>query len=646
MIDLYKKHKKIFLIFFVLTFLLYGNSLKNKYALDDEYITVTNTRVKGQNYVPNNTLVAQGFKGIGKIWKSRYAHDTESSFDYRPVTSSSFAIEYGIFGQNAFMNHFINLLLYAITGCVLFCVLLRLLDAYENKEIIALLATLIFLIIPIHSEVINNIKCRDEIFAFLFPLISLWYCLKAYDKPNIKNIILILLFFILGYYSKRTALIFIGIIPMAFIFFRKINLKTTLAAVGITSVAFLINVVIRNRLLSEKAIRKVYHFENPMFTEHFNLFEKLMAGIKTLGFYIKFSFIPYPFRNYYGTGVVSISTKPDIFFFIALISLIAGAWFFYKTKNKIFLFGLLLFLGGIMPFANMIKPVAGVVGERLAYNASFGFSIMLSVLAITFFKFPEGILLKNSLKKPIVYFMPVVFMYAILIWNRNPNWMNKTTLFEHDIPYLDKSAKANSMLANEYFDAFRSGQHKYTPEVIFQKAINHYGVAIRNDSSFFSAYNNAGVIYYSYLHELNNAKRFFNLAIRHRPNYSQAYENLGNCYKEENNFDAAFKYYKKAIELNPKQYSAYLVCIKMFYDTKQYQKSIAINKIASKYFPNDYTFIGQQADCFFMLGKKQKALEAYEEAYNLNPNTELAKYLERKYSELGNAEKAKFYRNK
>ena len=112
MIALYKQHKHLFLAFLVITFILYGNTLRNKYALDDDYVTVTNFPEKGKPYTPNNELAAKGFGGIVKIWKVRYAHDGESTFDYRPVTSSSFSIEYGLFGQNPFVSQRINCLLY------------------------------------------------------------------------------------------------------------------------------------------------------------------------------------------------------------------------------------------------------------------------------------------------------------------------------------------------------------------------------------------------------------------------------------------------------------------------------------------------------------------------------------------------------
>lgn len=643
---LLKQYKNYLFFLSGLIFILYGNSLKNKYGLDDDYVTVTNFPVSGQTYIPNNELAAKGFKGIGEIWKSRYAHDEESSFDYRPVTSTFFAIEYGIFGQNPFISHLINIMIYAITICVMFCVLLKLFEAFENKFTIAFLTSFIFVILPIHTEAVNNIKSRDELLAFLFPLICLWYCLKAYDKLTAKDLFLILLFFLLGLLSKKTAMVFLGVIPLSLVLFRKINFKKNYIPAGILLAVVVVMFLLRRTVLSEPVVRTFYHFENPMFTDHFSIAERIMAGLKTLGFYIKFSFIPYPFRNYYGTGVIDISGKADSYFFISLVFLAACGWYFYKTRNKLFLFGVLLFLGGIFPFSNIIPPVAGVVGERLAYNASFGFAIAASILLLPLFKSPDALSFKNLLKKPLIYFAPIIVTAVIIIWSRNTNWKDKVTLFEHDIPYLKKSAKANSLLANEYFDMLRSGKGKYTPDVLVQKALFHYEQAIKNDSSFFSAYNNAGVIYYSSLRDIPKAKTFFKLAIRHRPVYPQAYENLGNCFKEENNIAAAYKSYLKAIDLEPKQYSAYTTCIKMLYDAKRYDEAATLGKTAMQNFPDNYALMTQHADCLFMLNKQKEALATYTKAYHIFPNQPLGDYLASKYLETGDTAMYNLFKRK
>jgi superkiller protein 3 len=234
----------------------------------------------------------------------------------------------------------------------------------------------------------------------------------------------------------------------------------------------------------------------------------------------------------------------------------------------------------------------------------------------------------------------------VYIWNRNAYWQSKLTLFEHDIIHLEKSAKANSLIANEYFEMLRSPNKKYSDQVLVQKCLKHYSTAVTNDSTFYSAYNNAGVIYYSYLNDIKTAKKHFILGIKFKPMYSQAYENLGNCYLQEKNIDQAVQCYKKSIEINPKQYTAYMSAINLFFDLKDYNKTVKLINVAHLTFPNDYELIAQEANCYLLKGDTLTAIDKYEEAYRILPNQYLAQYISQKYYEIGNVNKSEFYKNK
>lgn len=634
MIALYKEHKKIIYCFLVLTFLFYGNSLRNKYALDDDYVTVTNFPIKGQQYIPNHTLVSKGFKGIGKIWKSRYAHDGEASFEYRPITTTSFAIEYGIFGQSPFVSHLINIILYFLTISILFFVLITLFDNFENKLSIAFLTCLLFLIHPIHTEVVNNIKCRDELFALLFPLIAFWHSLIFYKKPNFKNAILILLFLLLGILSKKSAMVFVAIIPLALIFFRKINIKVLLSSSLFLAVAYFSFTLIKGKLVTEKSVRNFYEFENPLYGLKLSILAKITMGLKTLGFYLKLLLFPYPLRFYYGGDFFEPYTPINLYLITALIFLALCTWYYLKSKNKLFLFGLLLFLGSIFPFLNFVVPVAGVFGDRLVYISSIGFFILIVSLIIPFMKNTSLTDFQNLFSKPKIYGLSLIAICMLYTWNRNADWYNKLSLFENDIVHLEKSAKANSLLANEYFELLRSPNLNQPPQTIVQKCIKHYSQAVTNDSSFFSAYNNAGVIYYSYLKDYTRAKKLFTLAIRHRPIYAQAHENLGNCFKMERNIKKAFWCYKKSYEINPKQYTSYIAAITMFFDEKNYDKCLEVIDIARFNIDNNYELTAQEANCYLMKKDLKTAIKKYEEAYQFNPNPELQQFISKKRQEL------------
>ena len=79
-----------------------------------------------------------------------------------------FALEWEFFPNNPQVGHLINILLYGLTGWLLFIVLLNLFG--RDKIAFVFFATILFIAHPIHTEVVNNIKGRDGIVVFLFLL--------------------------------------------------------------------------------------------------------------------------------------------------------------------------------------------------------------------------------------------------------------------------------------------------------------------------------------------------------------------------------------------------------------------------------------------------------------------------------------------
>lgn len=625
--ELLHKNKKTFILFFCLSFLFYGNTLKNKYSLDDEYVTVTNFPVKGEQYIPNHNLVSKGLKGIPKIWKSRYAHDNEGASEYRPFVITTFAIEYAIFGQNPFMSHLINLLLYYITVCILFVSLIELLKNYQNNTAIAFLCSLLFLIHPIHTEVVSSLKNRDELLSFLFSISALWFSLKAYSKPSFKIILPIVIFMLLGMYSKRSSFLAFAIIPLCLVFFRKVSVKQGVVYALSVILVFILSGVIKQSLLTESMVRLYLHFENPLYTDQVPLAQKLIIGIKTFGFYVKFLFFPYPFRYYYGFNTFDISTSLNIYFFIGVVFVLTCGYFLFKRRDKLLLFSLLLFGGCIVPFLNIGTPAPGILAERFAYFASFGFCLLITTAILPYFQNITFNSATQFFSKPLAYITPFIFIFMFYIWNRNSHWHNKMSLFEHDSPYLKESAKANSLMGNEYFEAMRTHSSKYPMPILINKTLEHYRLAVTNDSTIYTAFNNAGVVYFSYAGNIDKAEAYFKLAIRHKPDYPQAYENLGNVYKQRKMYDMAISCYAKSLSYKAKQYNAAFELTNCLIAQKKYTGCIAFCDNYLTLFPNDYTFLVQKANCLFFMDKKAESIPIYEAAYQARPNDDLRAYI-------------------
>ena len=212
------KYKWGALIFFF-TFFLYANSIPNGYNMDDELVTV------------QHRLTSKGISAIPEIFTSTYYKDDMGyAYEYRPVVLTSFAIEHQLFGDNPFVSHLINVLLYGLCCILLFRVLLHITTGIS--VLIPLGITLLFAAHPAHTEIVCSIKNRDEILALIFGLLT-W--LMAFKVVNsFKWIWLLPVLFAIGLMSKLSILPFAVIIPISIILFTKADFTKVI------SIAFLL----------------------------------------------------------------------------------------------------------------------------------------------------------------------------------------------------------------------------------------------------------------------------------------------------------------------------------------------------------------------------------------------------------------------
>src|SRR5204863_3106706 len=129
-----------------------------------------------------------------------------------------FAVEYELAPLNPHLNHLVNVILYALTAFLLFITLSALL---RGNLVVPLIATLLFTAHPVHTEVVANIKSRDEILSFLFTIGS-FYFLAGYihNRSNRRLVISGLLFF-LALLSKESAITCVAAAPLIYWYFSK-----------------------------------------------------------------------------------------------------------------------------------------------------------------------------------------------------------------------------------------------------------------------------------------------------------------------------------------------------------------------------------------------------------------------------------------
>ncbi len=523
------KNYWFYLFCILISFLFYGNTLKNGFSMDDELVTTT----QKQSH-PN---IEKGIAGIKDIFTSRYAQDGKQSYAYRPVTTYSFAIEYDLFKDaenRAKVSHTISVLLYALCGILLFIFLQTLFK--QEAWWFSALVVLIFLIHPLHSEVVNNIKSRDELLAFNFGLLMLINVLKYFDYKKIKNLLFGILSLFLCIFSKETGTIFVALIPVVLYFFRDINVKKLIFTIIVVGTAFFLFKKGFKIMLDKESVRYFQYFENPLYELDFS--SRIPMFFYTILLYIVLLFKPFPLKYYYGYDEVSLVGYGNWEFYLSLAVFLTLFFFMLKglKDKKLYSFIILFFFLAIGGAANLLFPLPGIIAERFAFVASTAFSIFIAWLIFNLYKTSITNKIKSQKSSYLWVFLILItgssFIYS---FNRNKAWESSMSIYSTDIVKLRNSMKANSLLATEYATSasivLRSGNmDEFTNMMMLaDSSLKYYESALNIYDKYANTHNNIGFVYFNLKNNVYKGLPYWREAIRLDENYQEAWFNYGSA---------------------------------------------------------------------------------------------------------------------
>jgi tetratricopeptide (TPR) repeat protein len=639
--------KKLSLYIVAVAFLLYGNSVMNTYSLDDEFVTVTNPE---QPETPNHKLVSQGFAGIPKIFASRLVEQQGESFGYRPVVVVSYAVEYQFFGANPHISHIINVLLYALTGIVLFYLLLKLLPKYNY--VFPLLVVLVFMAHPLHTEIVNSLKGRDELLFFLFGLVATVLYFKYYDTGKLKYVGWALLFMFLAYLSKRTILAFFGVIPLMIYFFRAVDKKKIFIIVGSMVSIVVLSVLFKKGMVPGVGSNTDSYVENPLFMGS-SFADRIPVAIDTYWQYLQLMLFPIYLSFYYGFDYIPIAEWGSVTVWISLvIHLGMVAFAIYKIKEKhILSFAILLYMGVLFGFSNLPFPIVGIIGERFTYIATLGFSIAVVYLIFTLSKlnFKAEIAKVKLPAKVMAVLLVVLGFYTIRVWTRNGDWKDKITLYRNDIVHMDNSARGHFMLANELVYLSQTKPQEYGPETV-DETIKHLKRSVEIYPKYIVPLNNLGQLLIAHKGEFAAAKHYLKMALAVDSTHHFANYNLGDAYVRQQNVDSAEYYFSRAIDFGAEFPNVFISLNFIYAAQKDNLKIKELNQKAVQLFPENYQFYIFLGNALFAEQDYQGSLQAFETGsrlgYNLldvNKKYAVNVRLSEIHNKLGDPEKAQIY---
>jgi tetratricopeptide (TPR) repeat protein len=569
-------NKSLGLIVAAVAFLLYANTLNYNYALDDYSLII------------ENTVTQKGVKAIPEIFSTGY-RSGYNSIDvqlYRPLSKAMFAVEWQLAPNKPELGHLINVLLFSLTCFVLFYML----SICLKGSLIPFIAALLFAAHPLHTEIVANIKSRDEILTLLFVLLSAISVFKYVKGKSIGYLFLAVISYSISLFSKESAITFLAVIPLMIYFFTDTKLSKIITAIAPLIIVTLIFLFIRSKILTG-GIAAVPMIDNYLYGIKDFISQKATA-IFLMGVYLKLLFFPYHLMadaSYSQFPFVTAGDWRFILSAIAYIALIVFAILRFKKKD-IFSFSILYFLITASIISNVLFLIGTNYGERLMYAPSLGFCIAVAALIAKVLGQKEKVVadkLSSFLKtniKTIGVTAAIVLVYSFKTIARNGVWYDNMSLYENGVLDAPNSARSHYYLGNQL------AQDSFLETI--------------KDSAQKQQYINQGVV------ELNKALELY-------PDYGDALSKLGKIYMDKKDYAKSEPYYVKALELNPTN-STYLNNYgNLLFNSNRFAEAKEKLELAVKYNPYYAHALSNLASVYGTYGENY-ALRAEQERKNNN----------------------------
>ena len=368
--------------------------------------------------------------------------------------------------------------------------------------------------------------------------------------------------------------------------------------------------------------------------------ERLATSIFILGKYLQLHIFPHPLRFYYGYAQVvkHIFGEVQVWIWLIVYSSLFLTAMYFLNAHPIYSFGVILFLISLAPFSNLFIPVAGMIGERLAFSASLGFCIMVGYIIYALNKRRTG-------GHNYVFWLLILLIFSLFgikTISRNKNWKDKLTLFTHDIKYTSESAKMNQLLGSLYFDISKNVDTPGYP----RKAIAHFEKASSIYPDNFMYWYLQGLAY-QYYGDYQSAIPKFNNVLNLNTQFTDTYFNLAVCSQAVGDHQTAIDNYEKYIEVEPDNKNVYANLSFLYFQIGDFSNSIVINQNAIQRFPNSPNAYVNLGKTYLMVGDTTNAVINLEKGALLDPrNKSLFNNLSNLFYKMNNLEKAVYYEEK
>ena len=522
----------------LVTVIAYAPALRSKFVWDDL-----------QNVTANQSL--RSADGLKQIWVNPHA-----SYQYYPLTYTSFWIEYHLWGLLPFGYHLVNILLHALNAFLLGTLLSRL------SVPGAWFAALIFAVHPVHVESVAWITERKNVLSALFCLASFLAYLRftSSAEGRWRWYAFSFVLFSCALLAKTST----AVLPVAIFLALWWKQKRFLLVDGLRLLPFLL----LSGALGRITIWVEEHdvgAQGPEWTMRFA--QRILIAGRAVSFYAGKLVWPHPLMFIYPRWQINPASWWQYFFPAAVILLLGLLWLFRKRIGKGPFAAMLLFTCAAAPvpaFISLFFMYYSYVADHFQYLASMS---LIALVAAGVWRALRSDIMRTTASGLIILSLLLLswqhcgaFYNDETLWRdtaaKNPDcWLAHEQLT--DILFnqgrIEEAAAENAELlrirpdygfARNYLGVFLARQGKY------DEALTQFTAAVHDQPWNAFAHNHLGQAL-AMQGKLLEAMREFVEALRLDPNLAEAHNNLGLALATEGNIRGAIAQFREALRLKP-----------------------------------------------------------------------------------------------
>ena len=414
-----------------LAVVVYLNTLGNAFAYDDVPIIVNNPNVHQPDW--------------SALWRRGYwSHVTGGGGNYRPLTVSTFAVEYQLWGERPAGYHLVNILLHAANVAWLFYLLRR----YRVAVGLASLAAALFAVHPVHTEAVANIVGRAELLGMFFGGLMWWAWLQG-REGGVKGWgwrVVSATAYLAAVLSKENMIVLPAALFAGEWLAGRFRRRGALEASGpfVVFLAVLVPYFWLRMLAGEGMEQQVETGHVPLAGR--SLWERciIMAGVGVTWY--RLVMFGYPLQMLY--GIREFDLTPTLQWRVLVgLAITAGLLVLAlvcRRQSPLVTFAVAFWFVTLAVTSNVVLPLGTLLAERWLYLPSVAAVLLVSVAVL------RGVHTGGALRLAALVGMAglLVFYSVVTVW-RNRDWRNNVTLFESLVATAPNNPSGYMILGHE-----------------------------------------------------------------------------------------------------------------------------------------------------------------------------------------------------